>query len=291
MAEDARPGPPRRTPLYHEHVALGGRLIDFSGGSCPSSTRASWTSTGRCARPRAVRPSHMGEVWVEGSGAGDVLELPWSATPDPEIGRAQYSLLCAPTADHRRPHVYRTGPERFPGRPNASNATTVAHELTAERAGSRPGRRRLGSHGVIAIRPTLAELLGPLVTRHRRAAVLRRHHARVAGTRRHGWPAPATREDGFELFLPVTTGGHVAGAAVGRTREGPAAHRSGCPRHPPARGGHSLSTATSSTGHASDEGAWTGCQAGQAGRLRGPRGARRSPRRRPPPAPRGSHDA
>ena len=79
--------------------------------------------------------SHMGEVWADGPGAGDALA--YALVSDPrtlEIGRAQYSLMCAADGGVIDDLiVYRTAPERFLVVPNAANAAIVAAEL-AERA-------------------------------------------------------------------------------------------------------------------------------------------------------------
>ncbi len=208
MAEDAGPGSPRRTPLYHEHVALGGRLIDFSGWELPVQY------TGIVDEHRQVRTSaglfdlsHMGEVWLEGEGAGGALADALVSDPRTlEVGRAQYSLLCAPDGGIIDDLiVYRTHPDRFLVVPNASNAATVADELAARASGFATRIDDASARtALIAVQgPRSLELLGPLVDA--RIGDLRYYagiHARVAGTA-SAWVARTgyTGEDGFELFL------------------------------------------------------------------------------------------
>ena len=68
--------------------------------------------TGILEEHRAVREraglfdlSHMGELFVDGDDAGDALAA--ALVTDPRtlaVGRAQYSMICAPDGgDHRRP--------------------------------------------------------------------------------------------------------------------------------------------------------------------------------------------
>src|SRR5262245_48181313 len=199
--------PPRLTPLYAEHVALGGRLIDFSGWELPVQY------TGIVEEHRAVRGSaglfdlsHMGEVWLDGPGAGDALAR--SLVSDPrtlEVGRAQYSLICAPDGGVIDDLiVYRTAPERFLVVPNAANATTVAGELS-ERAAGFDARVDDASDrtALIAVQgPRALELVAPLVDTPigelRAYAASEGHVSGVSALiARTGY----TGEDGFELFV------------------------------------------------------------------------------------------
>ena len=200
---------PRRTALYQEHVALGGRLIDFSGWELPVQY------TGIVDEHRQVRTaaglfdlSHMGEVWVTGPTAGDALAHALVSDPRTlEVGRAQYSLLCAPDGGIIDDLiVYRTAPEAFLVIPNASNAPIVARELDQRAAPMGAlvddASRRTS---LIAIQgPRALELLAPLVEAP--IGELRYYaglEARVAGLT-SAWVARTgyTGEDGFELFLP-----------------------------------------------------------------------------------------
>src|SRR6478672_5438975 len=87
--------PLKRTPLYEMHVALGARMVPFSGWEMPVQY------SGVIDEVRAVRAaaglfdvSHMGELHVSGPGA-----LAWlNAMTTNDVsrlrpGRAQYSLL------------------------------------------------------------------------------------------------------------------------------------------------------------------------------------------------------
>ena len=86
-----------RTPLYEEHVSLGGRMVPFAGYEMPVQY------AGIVEEHRAVRSSagvfdvsHMAQFRVFGFGAFDFLqgELTNDLRRISEIGSAQYTLLC-----------------------------------------------------------------------------------------------------------------------------------------------------------------------------------------------------
>ena len=97
--------------------------------------------------------SHMGELFVEGPEAGAALAAALvSDPPSLAVGRAQYSMICAPDGGIIDDLiVYRLAEERFLVVANAGNAAVVSDAL-AERldrvpggprrpvAGDRPGR-------------------------------------------------------------------------------------------------------------------------------------------------------
>jgi aminomethyltransferase len=86
-----------RTPLYDEHVALGGKLVPFAGFEMPVQY-----PTGITAEHRAVRAaaglfdvSHMGEFVVRGPDALDLVQrVTINDASKIEIGQAQYSAMC-----------------------------------------------------------------------------------------------------------------------------------------------------------------------------------------------------
>ena len=87
---------PRRTPLFHQHVELGAKLVDFAAWEMPVSYE------GIKEEHSAVRThvgmfdvSHMGEVEVEGPAALDLLQrLLSNDVAAVGLGGAQYSCLC-----------------------------------------------------------------------------------------------------------------------------------------------------------------------------------------------------
>jgi aminomethyltransferase len=218
---------PRPTPLVGRHEALGARLVDFAGWRMPIQY------TGIMEEHRAVRQRaglfdlcHMGELFVEGPGAGDALAF--AVTTDPRtlaIGRAHYSMICAPDGGILDDLiVYRLADDRFMVVANASNAAVVSDAL-AERFEGR--RAVLDDHSLatalVAIQgPAALGILAPLTDLDLGAI----HYYGIAEGAVAGVPALVARtgytgEDGFEVFVDAAAGATVwdalaaAGAAAG----------------------------------------------------------------------------
>lgn len=122
----------RETPLAATHRALGARLIEFGGWSMPVQYG------GILEEHRAVREraglfdlSHMGELYLDGPGAGDALAH--ALVTDPRtlvVGRAHYSMICAPDGGIIDDLiVYRLADSEFLVVANASNADVVSDAL------------------------------------------------------------------------------------------------------------------------------------------------------------------
>ena len=90
----------KRTPLYEEHVALGGKMVPFAGFEMPVQY-----PTGITAEHKAVREtcglfdvSHMGEFVVRGPQALDLVQrISVNDAARIEVGQAQYSAMCLDT--------------------------------------------------------------------------------------------------------------------------------------------------------------------------------------------------
>lgn len=86
----------KRTPLYDEHVRLGGKMVPFAGHSMPVQY-----PTGITAEHRAVREdcglfdvSHMGEFDVRGPDALEaILRVAVNDASKIDVGQAQYSAM------------------------------------------------------------------------------------------------------------------------------------------------------------------------------------------------------
>jgi aminomethyltransferase len=85
-----------RTPLHHEHVALGAKMVPFAGFSMPVHYPAGITAEHHAVRRAAglFDVSHMGEFVVTGPDAERFVQ--YVTTNDVsvlEVGQAQYSTL------------------------------------------------------------------------------------------------------------------------------------------------------------------------------------------------------
>jgi len=106
----------KRTPLFHAHQQLGGKLIEFGGWEMPVQY-TSIVDEHLCVRRAAgiFDICHMGEVLVTGPGAESFLN--GTLTNDVRklaVGNGQYSQMCNPqggTVDDL--YVYRLAPLEF----------------------------------------------------------------------------------------------------------------------------------------------------------------------------------
>jgi aminomethyltransferase len=197
----------RTTPLIERHRALGARLIDFAGWLMPVQY-AGILEEHRAVRERAglFDLSHMGELFVEGSQAA--AGLAYALVSDPralKIGRAQYSMICAPDGGVLDDLiVYRLAEERFLVVANASNAQRVSDLLVERLAGFRAilDDRSLATALVAIQGPRAHEILASLTDVDLGAL---QYYAiaegRAAGVDAFVARTGYTGEDGFELFV------------------------------------------------------------------------------------------
>ncbi len=89
---------PGRTPLYDEHIAAGGRMVEFAGYELPVQY-SSLTEEHTAVRTRAglFDVSHMGELFITGPGAFDFLQMiSCNDHSAMTVGRAQYTGIMYP---------------------------------------------------------------------------------------------------------------------------------------------------------------------------------------------------
>lgn len=213
-----------QSPLESRHEALGARLIEFSGWRMPVQY------TGILDEHRAVRErvglfdlSHMGELFVDGPDAGSALAAALVTNPPAlAIGRAHYSMICAPDGGIIDDLiVYRLGEERFLVVANAGNAAIVSDALAERLEGSAAilDDRSLAT-GLVAIQgPRALEALQPLTDVDLAGL---RYYA-IAEGQVTGIPALVARtgytgEDGFEVFVETTRTGDLWDALLDVTR-------------------------------------------------------------------------
>ncbi|MGZ8527810.1 MAG: glycine cleavage system aminomethyltransferase GcvT [Candidatus Limnocylindrales bacterium] len=197
----------RTTPLIERHRALGARLIDFAGWLMPVQY-AGILDEHRAVRERAglFDLSHMGELFVEGPDAGAALAHALVSDPPAlKVGRAQYSMICAPDGGVLDDLiVYRLAEERFLVVANASNAQLVSDLLVERLEGFRAilDDRSLATALIAVQGPSAREILAPLTDVDlgalRYYAIAEGRAAGVDGlVARTGY----TGEDGFEVFV------------------------------------------------------------------------------------------
>ncbi len=210
MSDDLDPG--HVTPLVECHRALGAKLVEFGGWLMPLQY------SGILDEHRAVREraglfdlSHMGELFVEGPEAGGALA--YALVTDPPrlaVGRAHYSMICAPDGGIIDDLiVYRLAEERFLVVANAGNAQVVSDALAERLDGHRAvlDDRSLATALCAVQGPRAADILGPLTDIDLPAV----QYYGIAEGRVAGIPALVARtgytgEDGFEAFVETGRG-------------------------------------------------------------------------------------
>jgi len=213
--------PLKRTPLYHEHVAAGARMVPFGGWEMPVQY------TGIIEEHRTVRNgvglfdvSHMGEFEVEGPGALAALQhLTTNDVAALEVGQIQYSVFCYPTGtivDDLT--VYRVGDDRYMLTVNAGNIDKDWAHVTKSAEHAKDARWRNASEGtgLIAVQGPKAEaLVGRLADRDVTAiGYYRFARGAVAGVPTLISRTGYTGEDGFELYAPAERTRHLWKALV-----------------------------------------------------------------------------
>ncbi|MDD4836829.1 MAG: glycine cleavage system aminomethyltransferase GcvT, partial [Dethiosulfovibrio sp.] len=89
-----------RTPMYHEHVALGGNMVDFGGWDLPVHYEPGIKVEHLTVRSKAglFDVSHMGEFWVEGPDALKFVQnLVTNDISTLADGQVQYNMMCYPS--------------------------------------------------------------------------------------------------------------------------------------------------------------------------------------------------
>jgi aminomethyltransferase len=217
-------GAPLPTPLLDRHEALGARIVEFAGWLMPIQY------AGILDEHRAVRSaaglfdlSHMGELVVEGPDAAAALAGALVTDPPSlEVGRAQYSMICAPDGGILDDLiVYRLADDRFMVVANAANARVVSDAL-AERLKGRSAvlDDQSLSTGLVAIQgPRSSGILAGLTPLDLSTI---RYYA-IAEGQVAGIPALVARtgytgEDGFELFVDADQAGAVWDAVLAAGR-------------------------------------------------------------------------
>src|SRR6266699_994817 len=205
--------PPRRTPLYDRHVALGGRMVDFGGWELPqqyTSIRDEHLAVRKAAGLFDI--SHMGRLVVEGGGALAYLQtLLTNDLAALGAGHAIYSLMCKEDGGVIDDLVvYRETQDRFIVVVNAANREKDTAWMRKHLSGEAAMEDRTAELSLIAFQGPQAHALLPRGSSEtEEIPYFGFRSGKIAG-------APAlisrtgyTGEDGFELFIPSDRVGSV----------------------------------------------------------------------------------
>ncbi len=203
---DKSDAPLRRTSLYEEHVALGGRMVPFAGWEMPVQY------TGIVDEHQAVRTaaglfdvSHMGELRLRGEYAAHVVD--YLITNDAKKlgdGQALYTCCCNEAGfilDDLI--VYRRTQDDWLIVCNASNREKISAHFAKAAKDHCEFQDESDATALIAVQgPRALELLGKLAANPASLAEVRPFHFTIANV--GGVPCGAARtgytgEDGMEL--------------------------------------------------------------------------------------------
>jgi aminomethyltransferase len=212
-----------RTALYAEHVALGGRIVDFGGWELPqqySSIRDEHLAVRTVAGVFDL--SHMGRLDVRGRGAAGYLQgLLTNDVAKVGMGRAQYTLLCREDGGILDDLViYRRDEDDFLVVVNASNRIKDVGWMREHLPSGVTIDDRTHDVSLIALQGPRAESLLPASGLE--AATL--PYFGFGPGEIDGVPALISRtgytgEDGFELFVPAEHAAEVWRAVLAAGKE------------------------------------------------------------------------
>lgn len=197
----------RKTPLYEQHEAAGGKIVPFAGYLLPVQY-----PTGVIAEHMAVRTrcglfdvSHMGEVLLRGRDAPANLQmLMTNSFTGMEIGRVRYSPMCndrGGVVDDLI--VYRTGEEDYMIVVNAANREKDVRWMQEHLTGEATLEDVSDRIGQLALQGPLAQkILDPLLQSGELPVKYYSFCApvNVAGVECLVSRTGYTGEDGFELY-------------------------------------------------------------------------------------------
>ncbi len=196
----------KQTPLYDEHVRLGGRIIDFGGWALPVQY------SGITLEHEAVRNvaglfdvSHMGEITVKGKDAqGFIQRLVTNDISKAVDGQAVYSPMCYPdggVVDDLI--VYRLGAEDYLLVVNAANTDKDFEWINEQLAGDVKIENVSSQWAQLALQGPEAQTILQKLTDYPLGNIRFFHfvpEVTVAGLKALVSRGGYTGEDGFELY-------------------------------------------------------------------------------------------
>lgn len=195
----------KKTPLYEEHVASGGKIVPFAGYLLPVQYQ-----TGVIAEHNAVRTkcglfdvSHMGEVILEGADAlANLNRLMTNDFTSMEAGRVRYSVMCDENGGALDDLlVYKISDDKYLVVVNASNREKDVRWMRDRIFGECAFADVSDDIAQIAIQGPLAkEIMSELTER-----LPEKYYSFLDGVRIGGIPALVSRtgytgEDGYEIY-------------------------------------------------------------------------------------------
>lgn len=198
----------KRTPLFEEHVRLGGKIVPFAGFEMPVQYTGGITAEHRAVRESAglFDVSHMGEFFVTGPQALELVQrISVNDAARVDVGQAQYSAMCYESGTVVDDLLVYRFSDRYMLVVNAANLEKDLAWIRTHAEGLDVDVRDASSEtALLALQgPAAREVLRPMVgldlddIRYYRFA-----EATVGGIDAVVSATGYTGEDGFELYLP-----------------------------------------------------------------------------------------
>lgn len=206
----------QRTPLFTQHQACGGKLVDFAGWEMPIQY-GSVVDEYQTVRTKAglFDVSHMGRIWVEGSGAVPFLQrVTTNDVGTLAVSQAHYSMVCNERGGIKDDiFVYRLAADEYMLCVNASNREKIFAWLQSHHTSKDQCRLddRSGAISQVAVQgPKSRELLISLGAKA--VEQLKMHHSSrvtVGGITCLAARTGYSGELGFELYADAQTVGRL----------------------------------------------------------------------------------
>jgi aminomethyltransferase len=196
----------KRTPLYDEHVRLGAKIVLFGGWLMPVQYRSIVEEHQTVRNSVGIFDiSHMGQLIVEGTGAGEWLNTMLTNNIDKlEVGQGQYTFLLNDAGGIIDDLIaYRITDQKFLLVVNASRTEEDFDWLNQHRPQNVDLSNRSADFGGVAIQgPHVIDLFHALLGKH--LDLPPRNH--IADRAVEGMPVSIARtgytgEDGVEVFF------------------------------------------------------------------------------------------
>jgi aminomethyltransferase len=199
-----------RTPLFDEHVALGGKLVPFGGYEMPVQYPNGITAEHKAVRATAglFDVSHMGEFVVRGKDALDLIQhVTVNDASAIEIGQAQYSAMCLDSGGVVDDLLVYRYPDRYMLVVNASNLAKDWDWVSSHARGFDVQVEDVSAAtALLALQgPAAREILRPLADVDLdRVTYYRFVQGSVSGVPATIAGTGYTGEDGFELYVAAS---------------------------------------------------------------------------------------
>lgn len=215
-----------KTPMYREHVALGGNMVDFGGWDLPVHYEPGIKEEHLTVRSKAglFDVSHMGEFWIEGPDAFPFVQnLVSNDIGVLSNGQVQYNMMCYPhggVVDDLL--VYKATDTRILLVVNASNVDKDFAWVTENLKGNVKAENVSSKTAEVAFQGPMAESILQRISDTDLSEIgffFFKENVKIAGINAIVSRTGYTGEDGFEVYVDWEDGPKVWNAILDAGRD------------------------------------------------------------------------